>query len=134
MKHTFGWRLVPLVLAPLLSMTGCSAAMSENALLDRLVAVMNGNMPPYKDGWVKDVSGEVCPLVSPIELDTLVGLKLGEHEVETGVAQGMEEVKDGSRKWLVTRSKPLAWSQSIFIIIEPGGKCLASIRYEAFGA
>lgn len=92
-------------------------------------------MPPYGDGWVKDVTGQACPLVDAKRLDGLVGIKIGDLAVERGGRiSGMEGVEENSTQWVIARAKAFQWSQSLLILIEPSGKCLASIRFAPFGA
>ena len=108
--------------------------MPNNALLSKLDDVMDRNTPTTGGSMVKDVSSQICTLASANALDELMVLKAADHHIESGVAYGMEGIADGSRTWLITRSKPLKWSQSVFIIVEPSGKCNATVRFEPFGA
>jgi hypothetical protein len=112
-----------------LALCGCNAPVPNSPLLVELVNIMEANLPPYERGFAKDVTEPVCAIADTARLDELVGLKIDDHEITREIITGTGDVPDGSSAWIITRSKPFAWSQDLMVIFEPNGDCNATLYF-----
>ena len=114
---------------------------SENELFNRLVEIMENNVPTSKTSYNKDISELVCPLVDADKLTKMMQDKYAKKRMEYFDYPYSISGRDGDERWkisLKSRQKNKVPSFStldlIIIINKMDGKCNARIRNYPFGA
>jgi hypothetical protein len=125
------WLVVGLVAAIFIGGTGAMAdEAAEKPILDRLLEIMDSQLPP---GPYWDVTPDVCSIVSPELLDSIVGQRVGNDVVERQILTGFADVADGTPMWVITRTKTFQWQQALMIIITSSGECITKVDFERAG-
>lgn len=113
----------------LAALAGCVATSHDNPTVNRLIDILAQNMPPYETGYYREVPHLVCGVLSAAELDKIVGLKIGDHEITRDILNGVNDIEDKAIRWSISRSEPFRWSQSLVVTFEPSGDCSAVIFF-----
>jgi hypothetical protein len=105
------------------------SAMAEEPIGKRLIDLMQSLATAGSSS--REVSVEVCPMVSSDSLGALEAAHSTGLKVETGTVTGMGGIEDGSQSWLLTRYRWFQWSQTLWIVISPSGGCFARLDFRA---